>query len=85
MSENANIVANAIATYLVEHGALSLGDQLFAMRCEYARPWRSKLVRHGFDACYEMPVLDIAAGVDLALSRLLDEAQVEYDARGEAT
>lgn len=81
MSENAEIVANAIATHLVEQGALSTGDQIFAIRCEYARPWRSKLVRAGFDACYKMPVQDIADGIDLALSRLLDEAQVIYDGK----
>ena len=82
MSANAEIAANAIATYLVEVGVLAISDQIAAIRAEYARPWRSMLVRHGFDECIGMPVLDIATGVDMALSRLLDEAQVIYDTQG---
>ena len=79
MSENAETAANAIATYLVEVGVLSINDQINAIRRQYAQTWRHTLSRHGFDACHGMPVSDIADGVDLALARLLDAAQAEYD------
>ena len=78
MSTNTEAAATAIATFLVEEGALSIGDQIFAIRQQYALAWRAALVRAGFDDCADMPVSDIAAGVDLALSRLLDAAQEEY-------
>lgn len=83
-SAGAEAAATAIATYLVEVGVLSVGDQIAAIRRQYAQTWRHTLVRAGFDACHGMPVSDIADGVDLALSRLLNEAQAIYDAQGEA-
>jgi len=78
VSANAELVATAIATFLVEEGALSIGDQIVAIRQQYALAWRAALVRAGFDDCAGMAALDIAEGVDLALSRLLDAAQEEY-------
>lgn len=81
MSANAEIAANAIATYLVEVGVLSINDQINAIRRQYAQTWRQTLARAGFDACHGMPVSDVADGVDLALSRLLEAAQAEYDVR----
>lgn len=80
-----SVAANAIATYLVENGVLSIGDQISAIRLRCASPWRIDLLHAGFDAVANMSIEDIADGVDLALSRLLDAAQTEYDARGEAT
>lgn len=84
MTTNAEAAANAIATYLVEVGVLSIGDQINAIRRQYAQTWRATLAGAGFDACIAMPVSDIAAGVDLALARLIDAAQEEYSAQGAA-
>ncbi len=82
VTENAEVAATAIATYLVEVGVLSINDQINAIRRQYAQTWRHTLSRAGFDACHGMPVSDIADGVDLALSRLIEAAQAEYDRKG---
>lgn len=79
MTANAERAATAIATYLVEVGIWEPGDQIAAIRRQYAMTWYNTLIQHGFDNLAGMPVNDIAAGVDLAISRLLDEAQVIYD------
>ena len=47
MSENAEAAAIAIATYLVEVGVLSVGDQIAAIRRQYAQTWRHTLARAG--------------------------------------
>lgn len=82
MTTNAERAADAIATYLVDVGVLEPGDQIAAIRRQYATTWYKTLIRYGFDECAGMPIPDMAAGVDLALSRLLDQAQGEYDAQG---
>ncbi len=79
MSANAEAVATAIATYLVEHGAHDIAGQITAIRVVCARPWLSRLRQHGFDAVGGMTLSDIADGVDLALARLVDAAQEVYD------
>lgn len=80
MTTNAGVAATAIATYLVEVGVLSIADQISAIRRNYAQTWKATLLRHGFDDVADMPVADVADGVDLALSRLVDAAQEEYAA-----
>ncbi len=80
MSANAEAAATAIATYLVEVGVHEISDQIAAIRRQYAQTWRATLIRAGFDCAATMPVSDIADGVDVALSRLVDAAQTEYDA-----
>ena len=80
MSANAEAVATAIATHLVEYGQHQIADQIMAIRVVCARPWLSRLRQHGFDAVGDMSLRDIADGVDLALARLVDAAQSEYDA-----
>lgn len=82
VTENAEAAANAIATYLVEVGVLEIKDQINAIRRQYAMTWQRTLARHGFDACHRMPVSDVADGVDLALTRLIEAAQAEYDQEG---
>lgn len=79
MNANAEAAATAIATYLVEGGVLEINDQINAIRRQYAKAWRHTLARAGYDACRGMPIGDIADGVDLALTRLLEAAQAEYD------
>ena len=80
MSANAEAVATAIATYLVEVGVHEIADQIAAIRRSYATSWKTRLTRHGFDVIDTFPVSDFADGVDLALARLMDAAQTEYDA-----
>lgn len=82
MTPNAEVAATAIATYLVEVGVLEINDQINAIRRQYAMTWQRTLSRHGFDACHRMPVSDVADGVDLALTRLIEAAQEEYDRKG---
>jgi hypothetical protein len=82
VSANADVAATAIATYLVEVGVLSIADQISAIRRNYAQTWKATLLRHGFDDVADMPVSDVADGVDLALSRLVDAAQEVYDLCG---
>lgn len=80
MSANAEAVATAIATYLVEFGVHEIADQIEGIRLVCAEPWRDYLREHGFDDVAAVPLSDIADGIDVALARLVDTAQAEYDA-----
>ncbi len=80
MSENAERAADSISAYLEFCGINTVQDQIAAIRRSYAVTWQVNLLASGRG--WGLSVQDIAAGVDLALSRLLDEAQVIYDAQG---
>lgn len=82
MSENSERAADSITAYLEFCGINSVQDQIAAIRRSYAVTWQVNLLASGRG--WGLSVQDIAAGVDLALSRLLDQAQVIYDAQGEA-
>jgi len=82
VSANAEAVATAIATYLVEYGAHQIADQIMAIRLICAEPWREVLLEEGFDDAASMTLSDIADGVDVALDRLVDAAQEVYDLCG---
>lgn len=82
MSINAETIATAISTYLVEQGCGSIADQIAEIRQQCASPWHSILISEGFDDMAAMSLADIADGVDVALSRLVDAAQEVYDLCG---
>lgn len=77
MSANAELAATAIAQYLADCGVVAVGDQIAAIRRSYALTWQHNLWLTGVGR--ELTTNDIAAGIDLLLSRLVDEAQVSYD------
>ena len=80
MSENAERAADSITAYLEFCGINSVQDQIAAIRRSYAVTWQCNLLASGRG--WGLSVQDIAAGVDLALSLLLDQAQVIYDTQG---
>lgn len=75
MSATAEAAATAIVTYLVECGINDAGDQIAAIRRSYALTWQINLIQAGADP--RMTLTDIAAGIDLLLSRLINEVQGE--------
>ena len=77
MSEKAQWTADAIARYLKLTGARTTASQITAIRHVYGQAWKRHLTYVGNGA---LSVDDVADGVDLLLSRLLDMAQAEYDA-----
>ena len=77
MSEKAQWAADAIARHLKLNGARTTTNQIAAIRHDYGRAWKRHLTYSGSGA---LTVTDVADGVDLLLSRLLDKAQTEYEA-----
>ena len=77
MSEKAQWTADAIARYLKLTVARSTASQITAIRHVYGQAWKRHLTYVGNGA---LSVDDVADGVDLLLSRLLDKAQAEYEA-----
>ena len=77
MSEKAQWAADAIARHLKLNGARTTTNQIAAIRRVYGRAWKRHLTYSGNGA---LSVNDVADGVDLLLSRLLDMAQAEYEA-----
>ena len=77
MSANAEIAATAIARYLADCGVVTVRHQIAAIRRSYAQTWQLNLWAEGVGR--ELTTNDIADGIDLLLSRLLDDAQVSYD------
>ena len=77
MSANAELAAAAIAQYLADCSVVAVGDQIAAIRRSYALTWQHNLCLVGVGR--ELTTNDIAAGIDLLLSRLVDQAQVIYD------
>ena len=77
MSEKARWAAEAIARYLKLNGARTTTSQIVAIRRVYGQAWKRHLTYSGNGA---LSVNDVADGVDLLLSRLLDMAQAEYEA-----
>ena len=77
MSEKAQWTADAIARYLKLTGARTTTSQITAIRHVYGQAWKRHLTYVGNGA---LSVDDVADGVDLLLSRLLDQAQAYYDA-----
>ena len=77
MSAKAQWAADAIARYLKLNGARTTTSQITAIRHGYGQAWKRHLTYVGNDA---LTVSDVADGVDLLLSRLLEMAQVEYEA-----
>ena len=77
MSEKAQWAAEAIARYLKLTGARTTTSQITAIRHVYGQAWKRHLTYVGNGA---LSVDDVADGVDLLLSRLLDMAQAEYEA-----
>ena len=75
MSEHAEFVAERIDRYLAINGAKTVGAKIVAIRTTYGRQWRRHLA-----VPTTLTSLDVADGVDLLLSRLLDIAQAEYEA-----
>ena len=75
MSEHADLVAERIDRYLAVNGHKTVAAKITAIRTVYGRQWRRHLsVPTTFTS------LDVADGVDLLLSRLIDQAQAYYDA-----
>ena len=77
MSEKAQWAAEAIARHLKLNGARTTTNQIAAIRRVYGQAWKRHLTYSGSGA---LTVTDVADGVDLLLSRLLDKAQTEYEA-----
>ena len=75
MSEHAEFVAERIDRYLAINGHKTVGAKIVAIRTTYGRQWRRHLA-----VPTTLTSLDVADGVDLLLSRLLDQAQAYYDA-----
>ena len=77
MSEKAQWAADAIARHLKLNGARTTTNQIAAIRRVYGQAWKRHLTYSGTGT---LTVTDVADGVDLLLSRLLDQAQAHYDA-----
>lgn len=77
MSADAEEAATAIAAYLADCGITTTGDQIAAIRNSYALTWQLNLILGGYSR--RLTLADIATGIDLLLSRLVDQAQVIYD------
>ena len=75
MSEHAEFVAERIDRYLAINGHKTTAAKITAIRTAYGRQWRRHL-----SVPTTLTSLDVADGVDLLLSRLLDQAQDYYDA-----
>lgn len=75
MSAPAELVAERIDRYLAVNGHKTVGAKITAIRTVYGRQWRRHL-----SVPTTLTSLDVADGVDLLLSRLLDQAQAYYDA-----
>lgn len=79
MSENAERAAAAIVTYLEYCRVNTVQDQISAIRRNYALTWQVNLLQAGMGD--GLSLADIATGIDLLLSRLVDQAQVIYDGK----
>ena len=79
MSENAERAAASIITYLEYCRVNTVQDQIAAIRRSYAQTWQINLLQAGMGD--GLSLADIATGIDLALSRLVDQAQVIYDGK----
>jgi len=79
VSENAERAAEAIVKYLEYCRVYTVQDQIAAIRRSYALTWQINLIQAGADP--GLTLTDIATGIDLLLSRLVDQAQVIYDGK----
>ena len=74
----AELIAERIDRYLAINGHRTVGAKIAAVRAVYGRAFRRHLALPT-----TMTSLDVASGVDLLIARLLDQAQAEYDLKGE--
>lgn len=77
MSTPAELVAERIDRYLAINGQVTVAAKITAIRTGYGRQWRRHL-----SVPTTLSSLDVADGVDLLLSRLIDQAQAHYDMKG---